>query len=178
MMQSSAELELTLPEIKDRLQIAGRKPLAGIGVGMTVQSKLEEQPSIKKIDIRPLIKPKALLQDKFILLQSWQGVVEKRSENAFFVKLYDLTTKGIVEEAEISLDEVSREDLKLVAPGAIFYWNIGYRDSIRDGQRIRASEILFRRLPAWTEGEINEAEREAARISSELRWEYKQPPEH
>jgi hypothetical protein len=84
-------------------------------------------------------------------------------------RLIDQSHDGPDEEAEIPLEEISEEDQALVQPGAIFYWSIGYLDS-RGGQRIRASVIRFRRLPAWTTEELQAARRKAASMRELLGW--------
>jgi len=80
--------------------------------------------------------------------------------DSFFARLVDLTGDTPDEEVEIPREEVSASDCALLREGAVFYWTIGYSDSVK-GQRRRVSEIRFRRLPAWTEEDIQRAEREA-----------------
>ena len=113
------------------------------------------------------IKPR---QNVFISLQKWEGIVMEVMDDAFLARLIDLTNKGVDEEAEFPIDEISEEDKPLVRPGAIFYWNIGYHTSY-SGQRTRSSIIRFRRLPAWTQREIDAAKREAERIGKALGWQ-------
>lgn len=101
--------------------------------------------------------------DSFIALQKWQGIVLRVTSTTFRARLIDQTRPNPEEEAEFSKDEISPDDLRLLEPGAIFYWSIGYLDK-KSGQRIRESVILFRRLPAWTEKELKEAEVEAREL--------------
>jgi hypothetical protein len=91
-------------------------------------------------------------------------------DNAFLARLIDLTHTGVDEEAEFPIDEISEEDKALITPGAIFYWDIGYHTSY-SGQRTRKSLIRFRRLPAWTQKEIEAAQREAERIGKAFGWQ-------
>jgi hypothetical protein len=109
-------------------------------------------------------------QNIFISLQKWQGIVIDVMDDAFLARLIDLTQKGTDEEAEFSFDEISEEDKPLIRSGAIFYWNIGYHTSY-SGQRTRTSLLRFRRLPAWTQREIDAAKREAERIGKALGWQ-------
>ena len=97
----------------------------------------------------------ALVQSaaQFLALQEWEGTVIERREGAVRVRLADKTRQGTDEEAEILIDEISPQDRDLVKPGAVFYWTIGYFDS-GNGQRVRQSSIIFRRLPIWTKGDF------------------------
>lgn len=107
------------------------------------------------------------LEDHTETLQQWEGVVMEVLQDSFIVRLVDLTNEiDDDEEAEISLDEVSGGDIELVAPGAIFYWHIGYYTSA-GGQRTRTSDIRFRRLPSWRAEDITKVNQEAESIG----WE-------
>ncbi|MGH7802263.1 MAG: hypothetical protein ACREOW_16835 [Thermodesulfobacteriota bacterium] len=117
-----------------------------------------------------LIESRSYKPDYFISLQKWEGNVIEVMKDYFLAILVDLTEPGADEQAEIPLEEVSPEDLDLIVTGAIFYWNIGYEDE-SNGQRKRASIIRFRRLPAWSQSEIKEAERETKEIRNFLKWE-------
>jgi hypothetical protein len=111
----------------------------------------------------PILIPSTRYEPKgnFRTLQQYEGVVLSIEKDAFWAKLVDKTTQGSEnEQGEFPLDEVSDSDRRLVKPGAVFYWHIGYYDS-PSGPRIRQSLILFRRLPAITEECLNEARRKA-----------------
>jgi len=102
-------------------------------------------------------------------LQKWEGVVVDVQPEAFLARVSDLTHQNMDEEAELPIAEVSEADRALVREGAVFYWTIGYLDD-RYGQRQRASRIRFRRLPAWTDEEIDSARREADALAQQLGW--------
>jgi hypothetical protein len=110
-----------------------------------------------------------LVQNRFIPLQKWEGTVLQVLKESFFARLVDLTSGGMDEEAEFPLEEVSDADRSLVEPGAVFYWNIGYVDSL-SGQRTRASVIRLRRLPVWGAEELERAKQKAQYMSDELDW--------
>jgi hypothetical protein len=110
-----------------------------------------------------------IVQNRFVPLQKWEGTVLQILEDSFFARLVDLTSGGVDEEAEFPVEEVSDADRSLITPGAVFYWNIGYIDSI-SGQRTRASMIRFRRLPVWRPEELERARRKAQHISDLLDW--------
>jgi len=103
---------------------------------------------------------------KFQLLQIWEGIVGKVTEEEFIASLQDKTNPSNPEEGvEISLGEVSDEDRNLVRPGAVFYWSIGYEDSL-GFPRQRVSRIRFRRLSGWTPQEIMMSEEKAKEFAS------------
>jgi len=107
-------------------------------------------------------------QDEFVSLQSWEGEVLSVEDDHFFARLVDLTGELDDQEAEIYRDEVDPGDLPLLHQGAIFYWRIGYLK--RKGQRVRTSAIRFRRLPEWSEKEIEEAGKTAEQTRKLLGW--------
>lgn len=102
-------------------------------------------------------------EEKFTSLQKWEGYVIEKKEDSFTARLINRTIDSSEEIAEFNLTEVDEEDLYLVESGAVFYWNIGYLDR-RSGGRRRISEIRFRRLPAWSEAELDSANKEAKRM--------------
>jgi len=85
----------------------------------------------------------------------------------FLARLVDMESPSPDEEADILKKEISDEDLQLIEPGAVFYWNIGYQVD-PSGQRKRASVIRFRRLPIWTPQELADAKRWAENTLSGL----------
>lgn len=121
--------------------------------------------------IRPevLLKKVERVEDRFVSLQKWEGVVLEVKGDYFIARLHDLTVRGNEEEVELLLEEVSEGDRDLVRPGAVFYWHIGYFDS-RTGQRKRESITRFRRLPAWRQEELESAKSEADKIRDSIGW--------
>ncbi len=81
------------------------------------------------------------------MLQEWEGVVSEVREDTLVARLIDVTCRDSPEEEAVFLiEDVRRDDLELLRPGAVFRWIIGY-DVKRDGAKRRASQIVFRRLP-------------------------------
>jgi len=103
----------------------------------------------------------------FRSLQKWRGSVISVFNDSFLARLEDLKKDSADEEAEIFLAEVSDEDLELVIPGAVFYWTIGYQVD-PSGQRRRSSIIRFRRLPVWTQSDLDSATDRAERALTAL----------
>jgi hypothetical protein len=105
----------------------------------------------------------------FLPEQSWEGMVLEVLEDSFRARLVDTKNADQQEEAEILKTAVTDEDdLKLLVSGAIFFWTIGRRVEGRRSEQV--SLIQFRRLPIWTEKEIQEAKREAIEIKKRLGW--------
>jgi hypothetical protein len=109
-------------------------------------------------------------QHNFKVLQRWEGTISEVLQDECVAQIRDLTVPGNpVEEISFSLEELPESDGHLVQPGAVFYWSIGYDDRI-DGQRNRRSTIRFRRLPVWTDKELEAAQRKAEAIRRDLGW--------
>jgi len=100
-------------------------------------------------------------------LQEWEGVVSWIDGDSFGGRLFDLTEPGELEEMEFSVDEVSRDDLGLLVPGAVFYWTIA-RHTNEVGTRTNVSILRFRRLPARSKRSRGRAAARAAALSDQL----------
>ena len=110
------------------------------------------------------------LASRLQVLQSWEGAVTHIDpmQGFFVAKLYDLTRPSEnVKEAELELCDVSPNDRDLLKVGGIFRWMIGYRRQSY-GQQERVSAIVFRRLPAWSERDIEVAAEEGERLAASL----------
>jgi hypothetical protein len=101
----------------------------------------------------------------FTLLQQWEGVVSSEPKNENFVAvLRDLTDRSRPEEqATFAVDQVSPVDRSLIVPGGVFYWSIGYEDTLA-GQRKTESILRFRRLPAWSRRDLERIKRRVQRF--------------
>lgn len=109
----------------------------------------------------------SLPQAEFDALQKWEGHVVSVDDTEFTATLVDLTQPSVEEEVVLELSELSEDDLPLVQPGAVFYWSVGYRVD-QSGERSRSSVIWFRRLPAWTEQDIERARQRAVELKAKL----------
>ena len=75
--------------------------------------------------------------ERFIALQEWEGFVSEIGEKVFVARLVDMTRKdNPEEEADFLIEDVRNDDLKLLRPGAVFRWIIGY-DVKKDGAKSR-----------------------------------------
>jgi hypothetical protein len=107
--------------------------------------------------------------DRYILLKKYEGVVISRTQDSFTARLVENQSDYPVLEAEFDIDELSEGDRKLAVEGAALVWTIGYR--YEGSTRKRESAIYLRRLPPWTEKEIEAARRTAEQLTHGIRWE-------
>lgn len=82
----------------------------------------------------------------FEVKERWEGAVEEVFDSYFVATAHNLLTDDVA-TVEIELEDLSRSDLELVSPGALFFWYIGY-DQYRNGDRAKVSIIVFRRAPS------------------------------
>ena len=119
--------------------------------------------STKEPEIRPRSKRQLdvvinLNKAKEELKLCWSGVVISANDHELTVRMEDLINRENPDELVVlSRDEIDDKDQCLVKPGALFYWNIGYRQGVKCPKE-RFSIIRFRRLPKWTAKEIKDAE--------------------
>ena len=112
-----------------------------------------------------LYKAEDRVTGSFQLLQSWAGNVISIESDSFVAVVHDRTNPNNP-DGEVTLDikEVTSDDLPLLAEGAVFYWSIGYAD-FPGRPRLRISEIRFRRLPSWSQKEIDSSKEKAKRLA-------------
>ncbi len=87
---------------------------------------------------------RAVREEKFWLLNKWQGQITSVETDTFKADLFDLSDPSIIEHGKFLKTEVPPEDFDLIRPGTVFYWYVGYRD-MSFGQRKRESIIWMRR---------------------------------
>ena len=89
-------------------------------------------------------------------IQNWQGIVLSIESEYFTAKLTDLSMGGTYEIGEFGLEDVSPDDLKLLAIGAIFYWSVGHY--MQNGQSVKRSDLRFQRLITIDSNDFEEIE--------------------
>jgi hypothetical protein len=104
----------------------------------------------------------------FRTLARWRGRVTEVGEQTFRAMLKEMDRPLPEREVAIYVSEVSPADRPLLLEGAIFYWSIGYVDTL-GGQRTRQSAIRFQRRPGWTAEDQRAAEQWAARMARLVR---------
>jgi hypothetical protein len=108
------------------------------------------------------------LPGEYELLQLWEGCVLCVYEERFKAKIIDKTDKETPdEEVIIPIQEIDSDDLRLLKPGAIFYWSMRYAKRPGDGKR-RESVIRFRRLINLSQTQLKTAKEEALRLEKLL----------
>jgi hypothetical protein len=91
------------------------------------------------------------------LLQQWEGVIRRIDSDSFEAEIYDLTEPSKPSEfVELPLTEISEADRNLFMAANVFYWSIGY-ETRTGGQIVRISEIRLKRMPRWTQKDIQSA---------------------
>jgi len=106
--------------------------------------------------------------DRFLAFQKWQCRVTEITKESFSAIVTNLTDEHKEDEVvEFSLADVSDSDKELLNIGAIFYWSIGYLIKI-GGTKIKSQIIKFKRLPKWSQEEIDQAYEEAGKLRREL----------
>lgn len=91
--------------------------------------------------------------------QTFSGIVTEINNECeeFSARISDLSdTKKPDEFMTLGFDEIQESDLRQLAPGDSFIWYIGYTQG-RMVSREGFSKIRFRRLPAWSQREIEAA---------------------
>lgn len=69
--------------------------------------------------------------------------------------------------ATIDLEWVSDQDRDLVIPGAVFYLTL-YKRTKRGGSIENSQELRFRRLPSWTQKDLDRIEMDMEMLSSKI----------
>lgn len=151
-----------LPEYKDSLH--GRETV--------IKTDAPQDPSwgrpVTPLTIPPLRRriEEPAPQDRFELHQQWEGAIESVSGDTVTAILRDLTDRTQPEEiVDLPLEEFSPNDADLVAPGAVFYWSIGYRIT-PTGTKERVSRFRMRRLPPPTRRQLERIARDTDELAS------------
>lgn len=147
-------------------------PLAAVA-NMPLQTQSEPTAgaagsAARSANIAPPLYPVPSIQPSRVyatILQKWEGYVLAVGEGTFSARLMTKQGDNAGEEfvAEIYLDEIDAEDRLLLAPGAVFYWSIGYYE--RPSGRMRFSSIRMRRLPQWSAADLARAQKTAEELS-------------
>ena len=136
----------------------------------TYETLKSEVPNVVAI---PKISDVSKAHISFYALQEWEGYVLSMDETTFTAELIDKThpvKNPANERAVFDLNEVNYSDRALLEEGAVFRWSIGYQ-TLQSGTKQRISQIIFRRMPAWSEKELEESRLVAAEMVKNITWE-------
>lgn len=105
-------------------------------------------------------------------LAEWEGYVDSVGPDKFKARLVDVRVPHAEEhvQAEFDCNELNAMDLAALRPGAVFRWVIGYERS-ESGTKRRVSQIVFRRLPAWSRAEIQGAVKHGIDLHNAIEFE-------
>ena len=110
-------------------------------------------------DITKLIAPRRSPSPLFFPRQEWEGVVEAVEKDQIRARLYTILGDSPDEGplyAEIPNEEIADADRKVMRPGSIFRWSIGYKRIGATKERV--SVLVFRQLPQWTAASMTRAD--------------------
>jgi hypothetical protein len=113
-------------------------------------------------------------QERFWLLNKWQGQVLSVGDASFEVQLLDTSDPTLIERATFQKSEMSPDNLKLLRPGATFYWFVGVRD-YPDGQRKRESQIWMKRGGRMEQNKYSENLAAVEKVWGSIDWAKPEP---
>jgi len=109
-------------------------------------------------------------EDYFKAIRNWEGVVESVDGTTFTATMRDMAdSEDRGEEIfDFELEDVDLGDRDLLAPGAIFYFTLGYKiDSHQT--RYKGTRMMFRRLPQWSNRDIERIDARTEHLLTQLR---------
>jgi len=117
----------------------------------------------------PVFLPRRSVEPRthFIVLEKREGIVLEIGEGEFEARLIDILADEPEVTATFSFQDLSEDGRRLLKPGAVFYWNVGYSVS-PSGQRSRVADLVFRRLPSRRVADVAAARRRADEVLHEL----------
>lgn len=134
--------------------------------GIPIQSETDADEEKKADDLSDSQNQFEKTRKRFRVIQKWEGTVIEVADDIFVAELKTIVGGEDDLIAEIMMEEVDKDDLALVKPGAVFYWNIGYLKQPSGTMRI--SLIRFRRLPLWRKRQLQKAKIEATKLKALL----------
>jgi hypothetical protein len=160
-----------------RVGVRGRdeNPATGIelhGDGAEGISTADSDKGSSTVKPRPVPQTRMLSSQpdqRYILLKKYEGFVTGRSDNTFSARLFENNSDYPVVEAEFELEELSETDRELAIEGAPLVWTIGY--AYEGSTRKRESLIYLRRLPTWSDNEIQKGRSVAEDLTRGIQWE-------
>lgn len=115
----------------------------------------------------------ATVQRPSVRVAEWDGYVTEVSGGTFTAALTGIWGEGVAGEqhdAEIARDDVGKSDLALLRLGAFFRLCI-YSQMDDDDRPKRYAKVVFRRLPAYRQADLDAADRRSEARHRRLRVE-------
>lgn len=111
-----------------------------------------------------------IAREDAVVLQIWEGtVLEVDSANrTFCASLHAKSGQFEDHVGDIHFEWVMDQDFDLVVLGGVFYLTL-YRGRRPGGTIVNSQELRFRRLPAWTAGQVAQADALADAILLKVR---------
>lgn len=130
------------------------------------------QQALKRFDPPVVVSKRNSGRRSFRVLATWEGVVEEVHGDRFVARLIPivdgLPDRSNIEQTDFHFDEVAYEDdLRKVAPGAIFFWTVGRRMDAA-GTLENTSLVRFRRQADRTANRMRAIDTEVEDILSAL----------
>lgn len=147
------------------VQVAGVSPEQARALAESTDAFIEPQVAKQRL-VSATLPVERQITPQFVPLQTWEGIVVSVGDESFSARLRDLMREdaAATEIAEIPRDLVADDDLPLLTEGGVFYLNIGRR-TVSNGRQERATQVVFRRLPAWTKSTIASAMKRAEELT-------------
>lgn len=103
-----------------------------------------------------LARPTARSEARVEVTDKWEGRVLDVGDDYIVVSLRSLDRPGPELEVEFDIEDLEPEDRPLVAEGA---WLYVYSGLLRNSpvHRVRTTSVRFKRLPRWTQEELEAA---------------------
>ena len=139
----------------------------------SVSSQFDAAANLTRIPVSPRRAPAAEARLEIEEIAEWDGYVEEIHKDYFVARMRGLKGKGVTgkdEEAEIPISDIDIADRDLLVLGGFFRLTITY-ESPRVGPKRRYTTVQFRRLPAYSEREIEAARRLASELQSAIQLE-------
>lgn len=124
----------------------------------------------KSVHQNPPRVPKQVAGTEHTATVEWEGVVLETTDHEFECKLKVIKGSDVNfdEFATFSIDLVPEEDRELCQIGAIFRLVIGVKPI--DGTEKPYSRLVFRRLPAWKQKDMDAAFSDLKRAIDNIEW--------
>jgi hypothetical protein len=107
---------------------------------------------------------------EFELIVKYDGIILRRLEESFVVRLWEDGGENKVIEAEIPIAELEADgDRELALPGASIVWTIGFEYERK--MKGRKSIMYVRHLPRLEAKEVEKTLNNLKKITSAITWE-------